>query len=229
MTLEHWWDTRRQASAVTVFIAALLLPIEIHLVTRPVDGLPRVPLTSESFLTEALAKDYRVSQTMKIPAGGFDILLRASPFGEDPLGEIVLALYEEGPRDREERLLFRDRIHADVALREPTFGFRFPAIDQPIGRQYRLDIWMANGNSNDGVGLWATPGRWSGDGSMFVNEQSAYAELVFETRANSRATVWARVRHHFSGASFVALAMLVAFAHVAFLMTLYSLMTHAFR
>ena len=229
MILEDRRDTKHQARAVIVAIAAFLLVMEVYLVNRPVEGLPQTPLQADSFLTDALAKGYRVSQTMKIEAEGFDgILLRASLVGDTHLGEMALALYEvetvensgEEQFSGEERFLYRDVVPVRAVLNEPTFIFKFPVIDESAGRWYRLEILMANTNSQNEIELWATPGRWSGGGSMFVNDESAYAELVFETRASDRATVWARVRHHISGVGLIALLVLAVCTHAAFFMIL---------
>ena len=223
---------RRLASTAIVVLAAFLFALEIYLVTRPVDGLPRTPVRTDTFLTDGLAKGYRVSQTMKIEAGGFDeILLRASPVGETHLGKMALALYEietvEGEErfSGEERFLYRDVVPVRVALSQPTFMFKFPAIDESAGRWYRVEIWMANTYSQNEIELWATPGRWSAGGSLFINDLSAYAELVFETRASRRATVGASLLHHFGTVGAAVLLVLAACAHIAFYMTLYAFMT----
>ncbi len=208
-----------------VILGALVLITETYLVAGRAVGLPRTPLNAASFLVDGLSKGHRVSQTMKLGAGGFnEIRLRASPLGETYSGELTWALYEVGIIEGEERFLYRDVIPARVAIREATFAFRFPVIDESAGRWYRLDIWMEEANPQNGIGLWATDGRWSGGGSMFINDQSAFAELVFETRA-IRATVWARLRHHFSGLGLVGLVLLAACTHGAFFIILHALMT----
>ena len=215
-----------------MILAALVLAAEAYLVVGRAVGLPQTPLKTDSFLVDNLAKGHRVSQTMRIGAGGFnEIRLRASPLGATHSGEVTLALYEV-PRDveggvimeGEERFVYRDVIPARVAVSEPTLAFRFPVIDESAGRSYRLDIQMSEPNPQNGIGLWATDGRWSGGGSMFINGQSAYAELAFETQA-TRATTWARLRHHFRGVRLAGLIMFALCAHLALFAILYALMT----
>ncbi len=232
-----------------MILAALVLAAEVYFIVGRAVGLPRTPLTADSFLDDNLAKGHRVSQTMKIEAGGFnEIRLRASPLGATRSGEVTLALYEV-PRDEseidlwrgrsratgvnimgelimegEEQLVYQDVIPASIAVSEPTFAFRFPVIDESAGRSYRLDIQMSEPNPQNGIGLWATDGRWSGDGSMFINDQSAYAELVFETQA-TRATTWARLRYHVRGLRLVGLIMFAICAHLVLFAILYALMT----
>jgi len=113
-----------------------------------------------------------------------------------------------------ERLLFRDRVSVDTATRHPTFLFAVPPIDESDRRSYRVDVWMPEPRPAAGIGLWATEGRSSEDGSLFINGLSGYAELVFEARA-TRATVWARLRHRFGGAGLTLLLLLAAGAHAA--------------
>ena len=225
---------RQPARGTIALIALLLFAVEIYLVTRPVDGLPQTPVKTETFLTDALAKGHRVSQTMKIEAGGFDeILLRASSVGDTHFGKLVLALYEietvelngEERFSGEERFLYRDVVPEDVAIGEPAFRFEFPVINESAGRWYRLEIRMANRNVQNDIELWATPGRWSGGGSLFINDLSGFAELVFETRASRRATVWDRLWHHFVGVAAVTLLVLVVFVHLSFFALLYAFMT----
>ncbi len=214
----------RSWKAIVILGAVVLITETYFLVGRAVE-LPRTPLMPDSFLVDDLAKGHRVSQTMKIGAGGFnEIRLRASPLGATPSGDVTLALYEAGIIEGEERFLYRDVIPVRVVIREPTFVFRFPVIDESAGRWYRLDIRMAEANPQNGIGLWATDGRWSGGGSMLINDQSAYAELVFETRA-TRVTAWARLRHHFGGLGLIGFVFLAACAHGAFFIILHSLMT----
>ena len=234
MTSERRRDRGRPTSAAIVVLVTLLFTMEVYLVTRPVDGLPQTPVKTNTFLTDALAKGHRVSQTMKIGTGGFDeILLRASAVGDTHVGEMVLLLYEiktiaiEGEERflGEEQLLYRDFIPVRTAVSKPTFTFKFPAINESAGRWYRLEIRMATGNSPGEVELWATPGRWSGGGSLFINEQSGYAELVFKARASERATVWASLWNRFGGVGVIALMLLLTFMHLAFVMILLVLMT----
>ncbi len=226
-------DTIRYATRLnpiaTVVFAVVLIALEVYLVTRPVGGFPQTPVKTETFLTDALAKGHRVSQTIKLDAGGFDeILLRASSVGDTDFGDMVLALYEvktiagTDTFSGEEIFLYRDVVPVSAALSEPTFRFVFPPIDESAGRWYRLEVWMANRNSQNEIELWATPGRWSGGGSLFINDQSGYAELVFETRASRRATVWANLWYHFGGAGVVMLMLLGACIQVAFFVTLYA-------
>ena len=214
----------RSWKAIVILGAVVLITETYFLVGRAVE-LPRTPLMPDSFLVDDLAKGRRVSQTMKIGAGGFnEIRLRASPLGATPSGDMTWALYEVRSIEGEERFLYRDVIPARVAIREPTFAFRFPVIDESAGRWYRLNIWMEEANPQNGIGLWATDGRSSGGGSMSINDQSAFAELVFETRA-IRATVWARLRHHFGDLGLIGLVLLAACAHGAFFIILHALMT----
>ena len=213
-----------------MILAALVLAAEAYFVVGRAVGLPRTPLKTDSFLDDNLAKGHRVSQTMDVGAGGFnEIRLKAAALGGPPSGEVTMALYEvardvEGGVEGSERFIYRDVIPARGAIREPTFAFRFPVIDNSAGRSYRLDIRMLEANPRNGFGLWATEGRWSGGGSMFVNDQSAYAELVFETGA-TRATAWARLRHRFGGLGLMGLVLLAACAHAALFVILYALMT----
>ena len=233
MTANFRGDTRCPASTAIVVLAMVLCTVEIYLLTRPVGGLPQTPVKTETFLTDALAKGHRVSQTMKIDAGGFDeILLRASSVGDTHLGKLVLALYEletivlngEEHFSGAERFLYRDVVPEDVAISEPKFRFRFPVIDESAGRWYRLEIRMANRNVQSEIELWATPGRWSGGGSLFINDQSGFAELVFETRASRRATVWDSLWHHFGEVAVVTLMVLVMLMHLSFFAILYAFM-----
>jgi hypothetical protein len=59
---------------------------------------------------------------------------------------------------------------------------------------------------------------------MFINDQSAYAELVFETQG-TRATIWARLRNHFRGVRLAGLIMFALCAHLTLFAILYALMT----
>ena len=111
------------------------------------------------------------------------------------------------------------------SIREPTFVFRFPEIRESAGRSYRLDLRMSGANPETGIGLWATDGRWSGGGSLFINGQSAFSELVFETRARQYATLWARLDHRFDGLGLIGFVLLAACAHGVFFVVVYSLMT----
>ncbi len=221
----------RGACAALVVVVVSMLMAEVYLVVGRSVGLPRVPRTAESFEVEGLARGHRVSQTFLLGAGGFDgVRLSTAVRGASHDGAIALELYEV-PRDRDgvvidgaQRLLFRDRVPVRTVIREPTFLFRFPAIDGSAGHFYRLDVWMPEPRNDDGVSLWATDGRWSEGGSLFINGQSGYAELVFETHA-TRATVWGRLRHRFGRRGLAALLLLVVGAHGALVVVIRSLVT----
>ncbi len=211
----HWTGAALLAATV------ITLATETYLVVadRTVSGA-RVPRTDQSFLVEGLGQGHRISQTFVMRADGLDgIRLNAVAQGETE-GELALALYEV-TRDQEsaavggaERLLFRDRVAVDTATRHPTFLFAVPPIDESAGRSYRVDIWMPEPRPAAGIGLWATDGRSSEDGSLFINGLSGYAELVFEARA-TRATVWAGLGHRFGGFGLTLLLILAAVAHAA--------------
>ena len=181
----------------------------------------RVPRSDQSFLVEGLGQGHRISQTFVMRANGLDgIRLNVVAQGETDAGELALALYEVTP-DQEsaavggaERLLFRDRVSVDTLTRHPTFLFAVPPIDESAGRLYRIDIWMPEPRPAAGIGLWATDGRSSDGGSLFINGASGYAELVFEAWA-TRATVWAGLEHRFGGFGLTLLLILAAVAHVA--------------
>ena len=224
MTNDHRRHEGSLLKKVIVILGALVLMTEAYVVAGRAVGLPRTPLHPESFLVDGLAKGYRVSQTMRLGAGGFnEIRLTASSLNATQFGALTWALYDQS-RVGEARFLYRDIIPTRVAVRDPTFALRFPVIDDSAGRWYRLDIWMSDPNPQNDIGLWATGGRWSGGGSMFVNGVSAYSELVFETGA-TRTTTWARLRHHFGGLGLIGFLLLAACAHGAFFMIVHALTT----
>ena len=212
----------RRIGAALLAAAVITLATETYLVVadRTVSGA-RVPRTDQSFLVEGLGQGHRISQTFVMRADGLDeIRLNAVAQGETDEGELALALYEV-TRDQEsaavggaERLLFRDRVAVDTATRHPTFLFAVPPIDESGGRSYRVDIWMPEPRPAAGIGLWATDGRSSEGGSLFINGLSGYAELVFEAWA-TRATVWAGLGHRFGGFGLTLLLILAAVAHAA--------------
>ena len=224
MTVQWWRGRKCRVRAAIVVFCAVVLAMEIYLVLQPVDGLPWTPFTSDSFLVEGLSKGHRVSQTMLIETDGFDeILFRASRIGEPRSGEVVLALYETATGNRGEQFLYGDIVPVSLITSQPTFVFRFPEIDESADRWYRLDMWMSNTHSQDEIDVWATPGRWSGGGSLFINEQSGYADLVFETRASRRATVWDNLWLRFGRLRLTLFLTLAACVHLAFCMILHTL------
>ncbi len=224
MTNDTGHHGERRSRTAVLILGVLVLATETYFVAGRVVGLPRTRLQADSFLVDDLAKGHSVSQIMRIGAGGFNgIRLSASPLGATDSGAVILALYEGGRIEDEGRLVYRDVVPVRVVIREPTFAFRFPVIDDSAGGAYRLDIWMSEANPENGIGLWATPGRSSG-GSMYINGRSAYASLVSETRA-TRATVWARLRHPLGGVSLIGLVLMAACAHGVFFMVLHALMT----
>ena len=226
MITDQWWEKRRWGRTAIVILCALFVVMEAYLVTRRIRvvGLPGTPLKADSFLVDDLANGRRVSQTLKTEVAGFnEILLRMSPLDGIYSGNVVLALYENGIIEGKERLLYREVVPVRVAVSEPAFVFRIPVVDEPAGRWFRLDIWMAEADSSSGVGLWATPGRWSGGGSMFVNDEGSFAELVFETRAATRTTVWTTLGKRLGGGGLILFVVLAACGHAAFFMILYSL------
>lgn len=221
-----WRDPIRTAKMVIVVAAALIILLEIWIVCRPVNGLPRTPLRADSFLIHGLDEGHRISQTMRVASGGFDqIVLRASPFGEIHRGYVVLELYESeaGTITGEQRFLYRNIVPVSVFISDQVFSFRFPEIKESAGHWYRLDVWMADRNVRSGVGLWATNGRWSEGGSMFINDQAAYAELVFEAQATRRATSLLALWHHFSEVGLAVFLILAVCVHVAFFRVVYVL------
>ena len=203
------------AALVAAMIATLATETYLIVVDRTVSGA-RVPKTDQSFLVNGLGQGVRISQTFLMRAGGLDeVRLSAVAQDEAGAGNLAVALYEVWrDRDGAERLLFRDRVTAGALTRYPTFRFAVPRVDDTAHRSFRIDIWMPEPRPEVGISLWATDGRSSEDGSLFINGQSAYAELVFETRA-TRATVWARLRNRFGGAGLTLLLLLSVGAHAA--------------
>ncbi len=221
----------RGVRRVLLIVAVLALAAETYLVAGRVVGVPRVPMTPDSILVDGLGKGHRISQTFLLRAGGFHgVRISVSASDASMQGEVALALYEVerdldgGVVDGQQRFLFRNGFPLRVVTGEPTFLFRFPEIDASAGRSYRLDVWIPEPRPEHDVSLWAIEGRWSEGGSLFVNGQSAYAELVFETLA-TRGTVWARLRHQFGGAALAALLFLAAGAHVALFVGVRALVT----
>jgi hypothetical protein len=210
----HWIGAALIAATVTT------LATEAYLVVadRTVIGA-RVSRTDQSFLVDGLGQGHRLGQTFVMREDGLDgIRLNAVAQGETDEGEIALALYEL-PRESAtagdaERLVFQDRVAVDTATRGPTFLFAFPPVAESDGRSYRVDIWMPEPRPAAGIGLWATEGRSSENGSLFINGLSGYAELVFDAQA-TRATVWSRLQHRFGGAGLTLLLALAAVAHAA--------------
>ena len=220
----------RWIGAALLAAAVATLATEAYLVVadRTASGA-RVSRTDQSFLVNGLGQGHRIGQTFLMRADGLDgIRLNAVAKGDTDDGELALALYEV-TRDQEsaavvgaEHLLFQDRVAVDTATRYPTFLFAFPPIDQSYGRSYRVDIWMPEPRPAAGIGLWATEGRSSEDGTLLINGLSGYAELVFEARA-TRATVWARLRHRFGGVGLTLLLLLAASAHAALFVVLHAI------
>ena len=228
-------DTGRRACAALLAVAAITLATEAYLAVadRTISGA-RVDRTDESFLVDQLGKGARIGQTFMMRANGLDgIRLNVVAQGKTAEGEFALALYEM-TRDEEsavgvaERLLVQDRVSVDLATRHSTFLFAFPAIDESYGRSYRVDISMPEPQPTAGIGLWATDGRSSEDGSLFVNGVSGYSELVFEARA-TRPTVWTGLRHRFGWPGLTLLLLLAAGAHAALFVGLRAIVngTHA--
>lgn len=213
----------KRRSRTTNAILGVLVATELYAVAGRAAGLPRTPLKADSFLVDGLARGDRVSQTMRIGAGGFsEIRLSASPLGTMESGDVVFTLYEMGAVEGEGRFLYRDVVPVRAVVRDLTFAFGFPVVDNSATRPYRLDIQMSVANPQNGIGLWATHGL--AGGSMYINGRSASASLVSETRA-TRATVWARLRHRFSGFELAGLVLMAACAHGLLFMLLQALMT----
>ena len=212
---------RDQSGKTATALFLLVLCCEIYLIAGRSVDLPRTPLTADSFLVDGLTRGVSVTQTMTIMAGGFnEVVFSVAPIGEVHVGKLNWSLHEiqriaDGATTRtEDRLLFRDVVHARAVLEAGELLLRFPVVNESRGRAYRLDIWPVDARSQSGVGLWATDGSWTDGGSMFVNGLSGYSEFVFEARA-TRVTVLDSLRHHFSGIGFAAFLLFAVCAHGA--------------
>ncbi len=168
-----------------------LVAVEAYLVLGWSSKTTGVPLRPGSFVIRDLEAGYRVSQTMTLGAGGFrEVVVYPAPVTNSHRGALVFELFEvlkdadgrmlPGP----ERLEYREVVPARALVEVPRFSFRFPEIADSSGRAYRVDIWVKDPRFPGGVGLWATGGRWSDGGSLLINDQSAFAELVFDTHAS---------------------------------------------
>jgi len=80
------------------------------------------------------------------------------------------------------------------------------------GRRFRLKVRSDPAKPVTGVGLWATDGRWSDGGTLFVAGREGYAELVFSVRATTGA-VSACLARRFASPALVGLGLLVLLIH----------------
>jgi len=199
----------------------LMVCIEVYVIVGRRVELPRTPMTEDSFLVDGLTKGVGVTQTMTIRAGGFnEVVFSVAPVGEIHLGKLNWSLREvqrvvyRGTVTSEDRFLYRGVVRAQAVLGAGELALRFPVIDESKGRSYRLDIWPADARVQNGIGLWATDGRWTEGGSMFINGLSGFSEFVYEARA-TRVTVWGDLRHYFGGLELMAFLLLAVCAHGA--------------
>lgn len=175
----------RLAGAVWLILAV----VGFYLGLVRMHGAPRVPLRADSFQTAELFGPGRISQTVPLGTGGFNAIgFRAGPAGEQTQGQVILSLFERRG-DVDERLLYETRVPASEIVAAPSYRFAFPPIEDSRGRMYRLQLRLPDAERGQGIVLWASDGRWTDGGSLFIGDESAYAELVFDVGVAS-STLW---------------------------------------
>ena len=159
-------------------------------------GVPRVPSWAGDHLTPEITEGRVISQTMALQAPGFhEITIQAEAVSSETGGLVRFGLIEL-TRDDEERLVRSRSVPAGEGLADPEYTIRFDALMQSAGQRYRLDVMMPGTPAGQGIVLRAADGRWTNGGSIFVNGQEGFSEIVFATDA-THATPWGRLVHHF--------------------------------
>lgn len=153
-------------------------------------GVTRVARPSAAVLVGEIAGASFASQTFKTNVRGFDgITIHAAAHGAAVVAAVDFALYDlTGPGDA--RLVARARVPAADVLARRRFTWRFPPVDDPTGRRYRLEIRVPEAEPGHGLGVWATREPVYPDGRFDVAGTERWGDLAFTTHGR-RATLFA--------------------------------------
>lgn len=171
---------RPQTACVAVCITVLALQIYVLGRSRP--GLLGVRHDMGSgFLTNEIVDGLRISQVMRVDASGLQgITLHPNPSHPSGKAWVVFELFDLAKRDVDAPVRRVTAAAGDVAAGS-AYVVRFVPIDRSAGRWYRLDVLVPGAEAGEGIRLNGVDGHHTDGGTMLVNGQEAFADLVFQT------------------------------------------------